>query len=60
VQVHREEAEDIPASNPAPESKESTSAAGEEDIPDIDELELEDAEVDEVGPSPPGSHATGA
>ena len=49
MQMHREEAEDIPASNPAPESKENTPAAGEEDIPDIDELELEDAEVDEVG-----------
>ena len=54
MQMHREEAEDIPASNPAPESKENTPAAAEEDIPDIDELELEDAEVDEVGLLLPG------
>ncbi len=48
MQMHREEAEDIYASIPAPESEGNTPAAGEEEIPDIDELELEDAVVDEV------------
>lgn len=48
MQTQRYEAEEISSLQPAPEAHYSTPAEEEDDIPDIDELELEDHEADEV------------
>lgn len=51
MQTHREDAEEISSSHPAPEAHVNASAPAEQDdddIPDIEELELEDNEFDEV------------
>ena len=48
MQTQRHEAEEISSAHPAPEGHASCPAEEEDDIPDIDELELEEHEVDEV------------
>lgn len=48
MQTHREDAEEISCSQPAPDTYASAPAEEEDDIPDIDDLELEDHEIDEV------------
>ena len=48
TQTHREDAEEISCSHPAPDIYASAPAEEEDDIPDIDDLELEDHEIDEV------------
>ena len=48
MQTQRQEAEEITSLQPAPEGHDSTAAGEEDDIPDIDELEVEDHEIDEV------------
>ena len=48
MQTQRHEAEEISSLQPTPEGHNSDPAEEEDDIPDIDELELEDHEIDEV------------
>ena len=48
LQSHREDAEEITSSHPPAEASVAASTRDDDDIPDIDELELEDAVPDEV------------
>lgn len=48
MQTHREDAEEISCSQPALDTHASAPAEEEDDIPDIEDLELEDHEIDEV------------
>ena len=48
LQSHREDAEEIASSHPPAEASAPAPARDDDDIPDIDELELEDAVPDEA------------
>ena len=48
LQRHREDAEEIASSHPPVEASAAAPAGNNDDIPDIDELELEDAVPDEA------------
>ena len=48
MQSHREDAEEIASSRPPAEASAAAPARDDDDIPDIDELELEDAVPDEA------------